>query len=418
MIKHIEIIKRELNNCQSLVIAGKYSEAKPKIDLLSKLDNQDIQRICASFYYIGGDTDQAITAHEKSGTLYSLNVDRLIELASCYFAEKQYQNAISCYKAALLLDRNNTRAMIGLSQSEQKLCPKKDEITPKFLHELFQKKGFKYFFKYMADDFKNKGGIGSIPLETVHGKVPLWNGEKVDRLLILCDQGNGDVLQYLRYMKLAKKLCKHLTVASRVELNSLIALNPHLDRVITDDTYFIYSDVLANAYAITSILPHILNASYEPEPYIHIEGEKRQGFNVGVCWRGNNLNPTDHFRSASHEVLQAFEGFTDITFHSLQVGTESDLAPSWMVTHDLNSYEATARVIASLDLVITVDTSVAHLTGAMGKPVWIGLGNPSCWRWETHETNTNWYPSARLFRNKSCWQTTFNWIASELKHFA
>lgn len=183
------------------------------------------------------------------------------------------------------------------------------------------------------------------------------------------------------------------------------------------DTYLIYSDVSANAYTITSILPHILDAGYEPEPYIHIEAEKLQGFHVGVCWRGNNLNPTDHFRSASYEVLKAFEGFTDITFHSLQVGAEIDLAPSWMVRHNLDSYEATARIIASLDLVITVDTSVAHLAGAMGRPVWIALGNPSCWRWETHETNTSWYPSARLFRNKSCWKTTFNLMAAELEKY-
>jgi predicted 2-oxoglutarate/Fe(II)-dependent dioxygenase YbiX/tetratricopeptide (TPR) repeat protein len=409
-----EIIKKALNDCHSLVMGGRYAEAKPRINLLSKIYNQDIQRLCAGLYFVGGDIDEAIAAHESADTLNSGNVDSLMILGKCYRIARNLKEAAHCYQTALALEPENPTARIELVEITYTFTPKKDNRANIDLHGIFQKKGFKEFFKYVANEYQNKGSIGGVPLEIVQGKIPLWTGEKVDRLLIILDQGNGDALQFLRYVKLARPLCNHLTVAAYPSLMSLIALNTDIDSVIDAD--IIHTAGVADAYAVAFTLPNILNAGYEAEPYIHLEGKKLTGFNVGVCWRGNNINPTDHFRSASYEVLQAFESFTDITFHSLQVGTESDLAPSWMVTHDLDSYEATARVIASLDLVITVDTSVAHLAGAMGKPVWIGLGNPSCWRWEDSDTFTQWYKTARLFRNNSCWQTTFNWMAAELEN--
>lgn len=410
----MESIKLALTECHGLVMAGKYKDAKPNINRLVKIANKDIKRLCAGFYFAGGDIQLSIATHESADTLNSGNVDSIMILGKCYRIARKLKEAAMCYELALSLEPDNPTARIELVEITNIFTPPKDNRANIALHGIFQKKGFKEFFKYVANEYEKSGRIGGVSLETVQGKIPLWTGDKVDRLLIILDQGNGDALQFLRYVKLARPLCNHLTVAAYPSLMSLIALNTDIDSVIDADV--IHTANIADAYAVAFTLPHILNAGYEPEPYVHIDAKKLDGFHVGVCWRGNNLNPTDHFRSASYEVLKAFEGFTDITFHSLQVGAESDLAPAWMVTHDLNSYEATARVIASLDLVITVDTSVAHLAGAMGKPVWIGLGNPSCWRWEDSDTFTHWYKTARLFRNNSCWQTTFNWMAAELEN--
>jgi len=410
----MESIKLALTECHGLVMAGKYKDAKPNINRLVKIGNKDIKRLCAGFYFAGGDIQLSIAAHESADTLNCGNVDSIMILGKCYRIARKLKEAAMCYELALSLEPDNPTARIELVEITNIFTPPKDNRANIALHGIFKKKGFKEFFKYTVNQYEQSGRIGGVSLETVQGKIQLWTGEKVDRLLIILDQGNGDALQFLRYVKLARPLCNHLTVAAYPSLMSLIALNTDIDSVIDADV--IHTANIADAYAVAFTLPHILNAGYEPEPYIHIDAEKLQGFNVGVCWRGNNINPTDHFRSASHEVLKAFKGFTDITFHSLQVGTESDLAPAWMVRHRLDSYEATARVIASLDLVITVDTSVAHLAGAMGKPVWIGLGNPSCWRWEDSDTFTQWYKTARLFRNNSCWQTTFNWMAAELEN--
>lgn len=388
------------------VMDGKYADVKSSIAILEKMQNKDIKRLCASLHFAGGDINQAIEAYESADTLNSGNVDSLMILAKCYRMKRNPKAAIACYEAILKLEPDNHTAhgeMVLVIHSFQH----KDDTNNIVMQNLFKEKGFRGFFKVAVDR------TGGVPLETLKGQIPLWTGEKVDRLLIVCDMGNGDGLQFIRYAKLARQLCNHLTVAAYPALMSLFALNPDIDSIINAEAPHTAADM--DAYTTAYILPYILNAGYEPEPYIHIQGEKLPGFNVGVCWRGNTLNPTDHFRSASYEVLKAFEGFKDITFHSLQVGAEADKAPSWMVRHRLVSYEATARVIASLDLVISVDTSVCHLAGAMGKPVWIGLGLPSCWRWEDNETFTQWYNTARLFRNKTDWQTTFNRMAAELK---
>lgn len=410
----IESIREELTNCHGLVMAGKYAQAKPVIDRLYELGNKDIQRLCGGFYFAGGDIQKSIEAHVSADTLNSGNVDSLMLLGKCYTIKRELKAAAECYSIALSLEPDNPTVRIEFVEVDSVFTHKRDDTGNITQNTLFQKKGFKEFFRYSALEYQRLERIGGVPLEIVQGKIPLWSGEKVDRLLIILDQGNGDGLQFLRYVKLAKARCNHLTVAAYPCMMSLVAMNPAVDDVINGDV--VYTADMADAYAVAFTLPHLLDAGYESEPYIHIEAEKREGFHVGVCWRGGTINHTDHFRSASYEVLKAFEGLKNITFHSLLVGAESDKAPSWMVRHTLDSYEATARVIASLDLVITVDTSVAHLAGAMGKPVWIGLGNPSCWRWEESDTFTDWYKTARLFRNRSCWQTTFNWMAAELEN--
>lgn len=400
--------------CNRLILAGNYKQAKPDIDRLAELDNRDLKRLCAGFYFAGGDIDRSIEASESADVLTCDNVDSILLLGKCYTLKRRMDDASLCYHAALALEPDNPTVRIELAEVQNIFAPPKDNAANISLHQIFQQRGFREFFKYTAKTYEKLERIGGVPLEVVQGQIPLWSGEKVDRLLIILDQGNGDSIQFLRYVKLAKDRCNHLTVAAYPSMTSLVAMNPAIDEVINAD--IIHTAELADAYAVAFVLPYLLEAGYESEPYIHIEGEKREGFHVGVCWRGGVLNHTDHFRSASHEVLKAFEGLSDITFHSLLVGAESDKAPSWMVRHTLDSYEATARVIASLDLVITVDTSVAHVAGAMGKPVWIGLGNPSCWRWETSDTFTDWYKTARLFRNQSDWQTTFNWMAAELEN--
>lgn len=402
-------LKNKMLTCQQLVMTGRYQKAKSDINQLSRMDDPKIKMFCAGLHFVGGDIQKSIEALEAADVLNCRNVDSILLLGKCYILKRRQADAALCYHAAIALEPDNQTARAKLAGLQNVFKPTKVN-----LRQIFQQRGFKGFFEYQAECYKKNKAVGGVPLEVVKGQIPLWTGEKVDRLLIILEQGNGDCIQFLRYMKLAKERCNHLTVAAYPCMMSLIAMNPAIDEVINAD--IIHTAELADAYSVAAVLPHILDAGYESEPYIHIDGEKLEGFNVGVCWRGSVLNNTDHFRSASYKVLKAFEGFTDITFHSLLVGAESDKAPSWMVRHALDSYEATARVIASLDLVISVDTSVAHLAGAMGKPVWIGLGNPPCWRWETGDTFTEWYKTARLFRNQSDWQTTFNRMAAELEN--
>ena len=150
-------------------------------------------------------------------------------------------------------------------------------------------------------------------------------------------------------------------------------------------------------------------------PYLHIPEDARQkaqeyawpadGLRVGISWAGNAKNPNDKFRSIPFDRFLPFFDGKGVNFFSLQIGDAVeqmkqaqapvvDLAP---LTADMAD---TAAFLAHLDLVITIDTSIAHLAGALAKPVWILLPANADWRWMEEREDSPWYPTARLFRQR------------------
>ena len=122
------------------------------------------------------------------------------------------------------------------------------------------------------------------------------------------------------------------------------------------------------------------------------------GPNVGLAWAGNPAHSNDRRRSLPAAVLERILAVPDISFVNLQVGpraTEIGLAD---LSPRLTDYAETAALIAALDLVVTVDTSVAHVAGALGKPAWVMLPYAPDWRWLLGRDDTPWYSSLRLFR--------------------
>ena len=150
----------------------------------------------------------------------------------------------------------------------------------------------------------------------------------------------------------------------------------------------------------------------------------RPGPRIGIAWAGNPRYKADRLRSMRLETLLPLLRSVDANWISLQKGesTERQIAalPNDVTVRDGSSRDRdladTAALIATLDLVITTDTSIAHLAGAMGKPVWILLPHLSDWRWMQEIETTPWYPTARLFRQKAPgdWRSVLNCVADEL----
>ena len=145
---------------------------------------------------------------------------------------------------------------------------------------------------------------------------------------------------------------------------------------------------------------------------------------VGLVWSGSPRHTRDPQRSISLAQLRALTGIPRTTFHSLQKGPAAkqlldmpmemnliDLAPH------LNDFADTAAALANLDLLITADTAVAHLAGALGKPVWIMLTHNPDWRWLLARADSPWYPTARLFRQPTAgdWSPVIDRIHTELR---
>jgi Glycosyltransferase family 9 (heptosyltransferase) len=133
---------------------------------------------------------------------------------------------------------------------------------------------------------------------------------------------------------------------------------------------------------------------------------------VGLIWGGNPTHASDRMRSIPPDVLRELSSVSDVSFVSLQKGEPAKRRPpaemnlsDW--TSELHDFADTAALVANLDLIITVDTSVAHLAGAMGKRTWVLLPFSPDWRWFLNRDDSPWYPSVRLFRQ----QTPGSWTA-------
>jgi len=157
------------------------------------------------------------------------------------------------------------------------------------------------------------------------------------------------------------------------------------------------------------------------------EWRQRLGGNtrrIGLVWTGNPSHPRNRLRSLPLEQLISLIKVPGTTFYSLQFGPGAEemkqLPPDVRLIHlgeELKDFVNVAAIVANLDLVISIDTSVAHLAGAMGKPVWILLNKGCDWRWFLEREDSPWYPTARLFRQTTPggWPEVVNRIERELR---
>ena len=149
------------------------------------------------------------------------------------------------------------------------------------------------------------------------------------------------------------------------------------------------------------------------------------GRQIGLVWAGNPAHPNDRLRSIVLAELAGLFSLPGIGWHSVQkqVGDadRAALSASPLVDHGalLTDFAETAALVSELDLVITVDTAVAHLAGALGRPVWILLPAIADWRWGNRSTETDWYPTARLFRqSEDGWAAVLRQVAAALQQRA
>lgn len=252
---------------------------------------------------------------------------------------------------------------------------------------------------------------------------PPWDGSDIkDRTLLLhTEQGAGDAVQFARYIPLAAERCGKLIVVCQASLNPVFASLPGVGEVRQPGSI----DVAAfDTWLPLMSLPRIFQTTLETIPpripYIDIAGVRRRKDEgalqlaaqnkpkIGIVWAGSPTHSNDRHRSCRLDDLYSLLQTPGLAFYSLQKGPqreELDNLPADIGLHDLDDklqdYGDLVVVLDQLDLVITVDTSVAHVAGAMGKPVWVLLSTLADWRWGLHGDTTPWYPSMRLARQQA-----------------
>jgi Flp pilus assembly protein TadD len=287
---------------------------------------------------------------------------------------------------------------------------------------------------------------------------PRWQGEELDgRSIVLhAEQGLGDTLLFIRYAALVKQRGGVVFVMAHTQLLRIVARCAGVDLAFDGSSVMPYGQVQAPLMSLPAILGTTLESVPSRVPYLPTETlvvdrwrhalaaelvarnpevsgssggpAQRRGarpFLVGVVWQGSPTNPMDHWRSFPLAKLAPVADVPGVQFVRLQVidgldqisGLNGRFPIIMLDSRRPRDFVDTAAIISQLDLVITPDTSVAHLAGGLGVPVWLALSTVGEWRWMLEREDSPWYPTMRIFRQKKLgdWDDVFRRMAEILR---
>jgi len=247
---------------------------------------------------------------------------------------------------------------------------------------------------------------------------PQWDGSPLEgrTLLLHAEQGLGDAIQFIRYLPLVAQNGGNIVLECQPELQRLFQrMAPDLPVLAMGQALPAF-DVHCPLMSLSRVFSTDLGNIPQTVPYLHADaaeaalwGERLAGLGsslkVALVWAGNPTNKNDRKRSLKLASLAPLAEVPGVRFISLQKGdatAEARTLPAGValidVAEDLKDFADTAALLANLDLVISVDTAVVHLAGAMGRPVWTLLPFAPDWRWLLGRADSPWYPTMRLFR--------------------
>jgi len=247
----------------------------------------------------------------------------------------------------------------------------------------------------------------------MRGDLPPWRGDAISGKVILLriEQGLGDTIQFMRYATSLKALGARVVVGTIDLADSYLGVDGVLGRDFAPSDIDYYANLMSlplvfgtEVESIPAPIPYVRAFARRDAPWSHRLDARRHP-RVALVWAGNPGHPEDRYRSASLAALSPLLDVAGVEFYSLQkvLPKEGDReAMNGLGITDLGpflqSFEDTASILCEIDLLISVDTSVAHLAGAMGKPVWLLSAYPGEWRWMGQMDTTPWYPTMRIFR--------------------
>lgn len=271
-------------------------------------------------------------------------------------------------------------------------------------------------------------------------RQPRWEGQPLAgrTLLLWPEQGFGDVIQFVRYAALVKALGARVLLACPAALRALLATAPGIDRVVTDAADEEHVDYQIPLLSLPAVLGTSLETIPASVPYLFAEPERIahwrgafseiEGFTVGIAWQGRPQFTGDVYRSIPLACFEPPARVEGVRLVSLQKGPgHEQLAPlaerlrivdlAESLDQGGDAFVDTAAAMMNLDLVVTSDTSIAHLAGALGVRVWVALGYAADWRWLIDRRDSPWYPTMRLFRQSRLgqWDDVFADMARELQ---
>ncbi len=377
--------------------------------------------------------DEAVAVYRQAIESSPGNADAHVCLGSAHEACQRYDTALACYARALELNPRHVDALLnigGLRQRELQLDAARASfeaalaIAPDYVDARWNKAVLDLTEGRFAEGwngYEMRWARSGAPLRTEHAS-PLWNRPLAQltagRLLVLAEQGFGDTLQFCRYVDVLAS--RGIDTCFAVQAPLLSLMRTYLPAVavtsladpppLADYHCHLLSLPLLFGTELASVPPLARHLQADAARCSHwagaLAGKSGEGVpRIGLVWAGNPAHVNDRNRSMAAQLLGTLCENTAAQFYSLQQGAGP--GGDWFertgvvdLSARLTDFGETAAVIANLDLVISVDTAVAHLAALMGKPVWLLLPYVPDFRWLLDRADSPWYPGMRLFRQE------------------
>ena len=410
-----------------------------------------------------GRPDQAVACHRRALELRPDFAEAHYNLGSALKDQGKLDEAIACYRRALELNPQYVEAYnnLGIACKDQ---GKLDEAVACFRRALELKPGYAEAQLNMGNHFLRQAKLDdalacynrSVELKPDYAQAhwnrsltwllagdwqrgwpeyewrwqtkgfsprrfpqPLWRGEPLagKTILLHAEQGLGDTIQFIRYAPIVRRRGGRVVVECHKLLLGLLEGCPGVDQLVEQGEELPAFDYYAPLVSVPGILkttPETIPASI---PYLFVKPAILEswrnrlaefgGFKIGIGWQGNPLHANDRFRSIPLGFFEPLAHLPEVRLFSLQRGPGveqlqelGDRFPVADLGSRLGDFLDAAAVMMNLDLVIACDTAPVHLAGALGVPVWVALPLSPDWRWLLDRSDSPWYPTMRLFRQK------------------
>ena len=399
-----------------------------------------------------GRIDEAIPCFEKAASLKPELADPHANLAKALLSKGRLDEAVARSREALRLNPDHPEARLNLGHALQSLgqwdeaiaCYRRTlELRPDYpeahwsdamamlLLGDFRNGWVEYEWRWKCQEFTANAPRLS---------QPLWDGtpRPGQTILLYTEQGLGDTLHFIRYAPLLKQRCGTLVVQCQKALVRVLETCAGIDRIVAEGSPLPAHDLRIPLLSLPRIFETTLETVPSAVPYLSADPQLVErwgtelgsvpGFRIGIAWEGNRQHPLAWQRFIPLSAFQPLAGIPGVRVFSLQKGAAAEdlskgeasfpiinLGPR--LDETTGPFQDTAAVLRNLDLVITCDTALGHLAGALAVPVWVAHPFAPDWRWMLDREDTPWYPTMRLFRQTEPgnWAEVFERIAVALE---
>jgi Flp pilus assembly protein TadD len=397
------------------------------------------------------DLDEVIRCNETALRLQPEYPEAFNNLSMALYRQGKHPEAIAACRTALRLKPDYAEAYSNLGNSLMELGDF-DECTAAYREAIRLKPDFVIAHYNLAivlllqGDFKEgwlehewrlQDANKQPPRPYTHGGMSIEN-VRGKTLLVFEPQGLGDIIQFIRYAPMITKLGGRIMIQCVPELARLLRSVPDLAQILHPESRVPPFDVHCALMSLPLLFQTDIDSIPAAVPYLHPEpelleqwrqtlGPRDGSLRVGLVWAGSTTFQADRTRSLQLDQLALLAAVPHVKFYSLQKGPPGEQAkqpPPGMNLIDLgpqlHDLADTAAVMSLLDLIITTDTSIPHLAGALARPVWVMLQFLPDWRWLLKRDDSPWYPTMRLFRQttRGDWHAVIERVAASLAALA